>query len=100
MTKKKYKSQLSDIPLAENVKLLKDGSWGYIHNGKAIFQSVNVETTNLFSKWVNDTVLKEAKRMQLLEGETKPLPKCHLCDAATWRVEGNYYEAQIKIPKG
>ncbi len=51
-TKKPKKHYPTDIPLAENVRLLKCGAWGYIHKEKAIFKSVNVETVNSFAKWV------------------------------------------------
>jgi len=116
MAKKKYKSQVTDIPLADNVRLLKSGAWGYVYEGKAIFKSADVYIVNSFSEWVKngyysfisgkyskwskDEILKEASRIQKLKGEPKILPQCHLCDMGTWRVEGNNYEAQTKIPKG
>ncbi len=110
MVKKTYYSQLTDIPLADNVRLLSCGSWGYIYKKKAIFKSSDVLKVNAFSIWVKSTkngdfdnpnrvILETAKEWQILEGETKPLPNCHLCDMGTWRVEGNNYESQIKVPK-
>lgn len=95
-TKKPKKQQLTDIPLLENVRILKSGAWGYILHGKAIFKSTNVEAVNSFSKWVTDTVLKEAERMQLLEGEPKILPQCHVCDTPRWSGGGNNYESVVR----
>lgn len=103
-TKKPKKHYPTDIPLAENVRLLKCGAWGYIHEGKAILKSEDVNKINEFSKWVHTIanpkmILLEASYNQKLIGETKVLPKCHLCDNGIWRVEGNNYESQTKIPK-
>lgn len=93
----KKKSTKKEIEIAANVRLLKCGKWGYILNEKAIFKSTNVETVNLFSKWVFDTVLKEAERMQLLEGETDVMPQ--VFEVPNWNGAGHNYEAQTKIPK-
>ena len=97
----------------ENVRLLKCGAWGYIHEGKAIYRTHNVELANEFSMWANQQIFNgndyqnirdfneiesKAFALQRLHGEPKILPQCHLSDAATWRVEGNNYEAKTKIP--
>jgi len=113
-TKKDKKHYPTDIPLENNVRLLKSGAWGYIYEGVAIFRSVDVLKVNEFSKlvlklkkrlneWIIDSktkgkmlteeVLRLGNERQKLEGEPKILPNCHLCDAATWRVEGHYYES-------
>lgn len=108
-TKKPKKHYPTDIPLAENVRILKCGAWGYILNQKAIFYSEDVNKVNSFSKWARSTkngdfdnpskvIIETAKEWQKLEGEPKILPQCHLCDAAIWRVEGNNYASQIKMP--
>lgn len=111
-TKRVKKHYPTDIPLAENVRLLRCGAWGYIHEKKPIFKSEDVDKVNAFSNWVqigyfaivagkyicwtNEEILKEAARMQLLEGEPKILPECHLCDNKMWRVESNHYEAVVR----
>lgn len=101
-TKRVKKQYPTDIPLAENVRLLKCGAWGYIYEGNAIFRSKDVEKVNEFSNLVKSSLLCKihikfmAENWQILEGEPKILPQCHLCDAATWRVEGNNYGAVIR----
>lgn len=105
--KKPKKHYPSDIPLADNVRLLKCGAWGYIYGGKAIFRSEDVNKVNDFAKWANEDVigtyltfkeliLAEAKRLQRLEGEPHILPKCHLCDTPHWSGGGNHFEAVVK----
>jgi len=107
-------AEKKDIPLADNVRLLKSGAWGYIYEGKAIFRSIDVLKVNEFARLIvrykntlddyiafeetiqlmlKDEAFRLANEWQQLEGEPKILPQCHLCDAATWRVEGHYYES-------
>lgn len=111
-TKRVKKHYPTDIPLAENVRLLKCGAWGYIYDSKAVFKSKDVEMVNEFSRHVKEQNLKYkigisgaflvspievwAAEWQKLEGEPKILPNCHLCDNKTWRVEGNHYEAVVR----
>ena len=107
-TKKPKKHYPTDIPLAENVRLLKCGAWGYVYNGRAIFRSADVDKVNSFSNWAKETIesgifddsnkeiLETADFFQKFEGEPKILPQCF--DSPHWRVEGNNYEAKTKIP--
>jgi len=96
--KKRKKHYPTDIPLCENVKLLKCGAWGYIHNGKAAYKSTDVQKVNAFSNWVTFVVTNEGEQLQLTEGKTDVMPQIH--DSPLWRVEGHNYESQTKIPKG
>ena len=105
---KKQIAEKKEIQLEKNVRLLRSGAWGYIHNKVAIFQSKNAETCNSFSKWAKDVtesgifdsssnvILETAKHWQKLEGEPKILPKCHLCDAPHWYAGSNNYEAVVR----
>ena len=94
----KKKPTKKEIPLCENVRLLKCGKWGYIHNAKFIFKSEKVDTVNLFSKWVTGIVTKEGERMQILESNEDVMPQ--VFDMPTWSGAGHNFESQMKIPKG
>jgi hypothetical protein len=109
---KKQKTESKEIELCENVRLLRSGAWGYIHNKVAIFQSTDVGMVNEFSRHVEERKLKNpigvdgifqvlpievwAAEWQKLEGEPKILPKCHLCDAPHWSSGSNNYEAVVR----
>lgn len=104
---KKQLAAKQEITLEENVRLLRCGSWGYIHKKKAILKTKNAETCNSFSIWVESTkngdfdnpnkvILETALEWQQAEPKFKILPKCHLCDAPHWYADGNNYGAVIR----
>jgi len=92
---KKQKAAKQEIELAPNVKLLKDGSWGYIHNLKAVYKSTDVLKVNAFSNWVTFVITNEGEQLQLTEGKTEVLPQ--IFEQVSWRgAEGNNFEAVVK----
>ena len=77
MTSKKLtKTEKESNLLAENVRVLRCGNYGYIRKGIAIFKSADLFRVNLFAEFANrnDTdfrselvIKKEAKEWQSLE---------------------------------
>lgn len=56
MSKKKLtKLEIESNLLAENVKVLRCGLYGYICNGKAVFKSSILQNVNLFSTQVKNS---------------------------------------------
>lgn len=104
---KKNKITQEKNELAQNVKVLSCGRYGYILNGKAIFKSNNLKKVNDFSNYCNSAFIemssnkigaikKEAERRQKIEGDffvKNELPSTSL-DRVTKR--SNYFESVVQ----
>ena len=99
--KKLSKTEIESNLLAENVRVLRCGLYGYVLNGKAILKSSALENVNLFSKQVQNSSynyfqIKEAAKIWQ-KNEPLFIPN-QLPNTKGERIVsgGNHYEAVVR----
>ena len=99
--KKETKAENEARVLADNVRVLRSGLYGYVLNGKAILKSSALENVNLFSKQVQNSSynyfqIKEAAKIWQ-KNEPLFIPN-QLPNTKGERIVsgGNHYEAVIR----